>query len=119
MSKPSVKCCNPRQYHAPSGLGWFHERDCPVGRGQKLRNVFNRAETNRSASHARETADAGVVTPITAAGHPAGTARPHAHCTTALTTGVGVVCSRCAWLLELDTAEAAEFDAHLDDGTSA
>ena len=117
--RPSPACCIPHQAQSPSGLAWVHHYDCKVAPRQKIRLVRDLANARRSESHQRETQDAGVVLPITAAGHPAGTRRPCADCKTAAKTGVGVVHRRCAWLLELDTPEAAEFDAHLDDGTSA
>lgn len=104
------RCCTPRQYHAPSGLAWFHTRECPVGRGQKIRNVHQHvaAQRHRVAEQKAETHRAGVtVLPVQRTDiHPA--------CLAAVTDGA-TPCSVCSWRLGLDNEGASFTQAKLDE----
>lgn len=113
---PLPTCCSPQQFHSPSGLAWFHERDCPIGRGQKIRNVVEPAnrtvqaeELRRSAQHQSETNRAGVV--IELRPKPL---RVHPACKAAADTGEGAPCSFCSWEMQLDNEQARWYQAKLD-----
>lgn len=106
-------CCTPRQYHAPSGLAWFHERACPVGRGQKIRRVHDpvpggiSVHTDGVMEEVR-TGD-GVLRfkrRVRGSVHPA--------CKAARDSGYGTPCPACSWRMGLDNDGAAAVQAALD-----
>jgi len=49
--KPALRCCVPTWRPAPSGWHWFHQRSCPIGRGQKVGNEPGRQFTRAVNDH--------------------------------------------------------------------
>lgn len=115
-----LDCCAPWKAPYPSGRQWTHSRWCAVKPNQKL--------TDEEIARARASSVVPIVDRIRVtpprpdvpdvpddvpemlaptAAHPA--------CLAAVDEGV-TPCSRCAWLLGLDTAGARYVDVHLDDG---
>ena len=109
-----VTCCTPRQYHSPSGLAWFHARDCAIGRGQKIRNVYVQpvADVARRAREEAETARTGVVVPIRPV-LPERTGALHPACIAARADGA-TPCSECSWRMGLDNEGARWMQSKID-----
>lgn len=110
---PEVTCCVPVKAPFPSGYAWVHSRYCPVEPRRKI--IRSEAERHAVAvlerRHTLETASKGVVTR-----EPPTRMRatlPHKACLAAFFAD-DLPCTRCQWLLGMDSEGSAYVDAHLD-----